>query len=98
MESDNQRGNVRGLLSMASPYILGFFAGAVLYVLSFGPVLRLTSDVIDGSQGFRITCPAKHPEWRRWTRIVYRPLFNVLGGAIGYSPARALQWYVVLWG
>jgi hypothetical protein len=97
MESDDQRGDVRGLLGRASPYVLGFFAAAALYVLSFGPVLSMTSDVIDGSS-FRITRPAKHPEWRRWTRVVYRPLYGVMGGAIGYSPARVLQWYVLLWG
>ena len=97
MESDNHRTNIHGLLSAASRYVLGIFAAAALYVLSFGPVLSLTSDVIDGSS-FRITRPAKHPEWRGWTRIVYRPLFSVIGGAVGYSPARALQWYVVLWG
>jgi hypothetical protein len=76
----------------------GVFITAALYVLSFGPVSRLTVTIIDGSGGgMRVTHQATFPGWCRWTHVVYRPLLAVQSGQAGRLPAHVLSWYVNLW-
>jgi hypothetical protein len=69
---------------------------AGIYILSFGPVFRLTSDKVGPGQV--VLRNARFPGWRKWTFVVYRPLFSVLGGKTGHWPGEALLSYVLWWG
>jgi hypothetical protein len=86
------------VLGWASRFALMLFAAIVIYILSFGPITRLTSTVIDGSGGgMRVARQAPFPGWCRWTHVVYRPLLAVEGGQAGPLPRHVLSWYVNLW-
>jgi hypothetical protein len=88
----------RSWMDILSYWACGIFAAAVVYVLSFGPISRLTSTVIYGSGGgFRVARQAPFPGWCRWTTVVYRPLLAVQGGQAGPLPRKVLSWYVNLW-
>jgi hypothetical protein len=71
-----------------------FFAVVSLYVLSFGPVLRLTGGRItfNGGLGFHNTV---YTSWIPWNIAVYSPLYSVLNGH--GLPSDVLWWYVNLW-
>ncbi len=86
--------------SILRPLGIGTVTILALYVLSFGPVCRLTASRLgpDASGGVRLTRQARFPGWGRWTHTVYRPLFAVMGGHAGQFPKRAIFWYVELWG
>jgi hypothetical protein len=76
----------------------GVFAAGSVYVLSFGPMQRLTCTVLDGSSGtLRVARQAPFPGWCRWTTVVYRPLMAVRGGQEGRLALDILSWYVDLW-
>ena len=81
--------------------VIGAFAVLALYVLSFGPICRLTVSKLapDATgNGMHLASQAKFPGWGRWTHVVYRPLFAILGGHAGQFPKQILFWYVNLWG
>ena len=80
-----------------SRFVVVCAVALVLYVLSFGPIMRLTATVIDGRTG-RVTRVAPFRSWCRWTNVVYSPLFAVMGGWAGQTPRAILTWYVNLWG
>jgi len=80
-----------------SRFVLVCAIALVVYVLSFGPIMRLTATVIDGRTG-RVTRVAPFRSWCHWTNIVYEPLFIVINGGAGETPKAALTWYVSLWG
>jgi len=71
-----------------------------VYVLSFGPVTRLStrSVLIDGStQTSTVIRSARFPSWQGWTPVVYRPLYAVWDGKAGMLPYRILDWYMKFW-
>jgi hypothetical protein len=80
-------------------FLLFFFVAFVTYVLSYGPVLRLTCNVTTGSRddGTRTFHEATFPEWGQWTEVIYRPLMPVEDGRAGALPRRFLSWYANLW-
>jgi hypothetical protein len=88
-------------LGIARSIVLYFVGCLVLYVLSFGPICRLTASVLAPDavgQGVHVARQAKFPTWGRWAQVVYRPLFAVMGGHAGPFPKEVLFWYVRLWG
>jgi hypothetical protein len=97
MDTDCQPtfGATRNSASFISGFAWTFFAAVIIYILSFGPITRLTSDVLGA--GFRTTRRAAFPGWCRWTHVVYRPLLAVQGGQAGRLPSRIVWWYVDLW-
>jgi hypothetical protein len=91
----------RDALGIARSVALWFVGGLVLYVLSFGPICRLSASVVAPDavgQGVHIARHAEFPTWGRWAHVVYRPLFAVMGGHAGQFPKEVLFWYVRLWG
>ena len=75
------------------------FLGALVYVLSFGPAVHLTSPLIDGSGGqMRVVRWPARPDWLSAVHAIYRPLYFVTSGQAGRLPQRVLEWYVLLWG
>jgi hypothetical protein len=97
MSNGNQSHNRQRGHTFVSWLLAGFILFAV-YVLSFGPVCRLTTTIIDGSGGgIRVARKAPFPSWNRWTQIVYRPLFAAEGGQAGPLPREIVSWYVNLW-
>jgi hypothetical protein len=75
------------------------FIGALVYVLSFGPAVRLTSHLIDGSGGqLREVRKPACPSWGPAVQAIYRPLYFVTSGQAGRLPQRVLLWYITLWG
>jgi hypothetical protein len=85
--------------NVVSRGVRGLFTAAAFYVLSYGPVQRLTSNVAygnryDGTRGFRAApCPALAEA----TDVIYHPLFAVELGKAGRLPQRVICWYVDLW-
>jgi hypothetical protein len=78
-----------------------FVGGLVFYVLSFGPICRLTASRLAPDaigHGVHVAHQAKFPTWGRWTHVVYGPLFAVMSGHAGQLPKQVLFWYVGLWG
>ena len=68
------------------------FGVATIYVLSFGPVLRLTTGTVSGLS-------VRPPPFSNsgWVDVVYGPMFRVLHGETGIIPYRALKQYLRLW-
>src|SRR5271169_6376741 len=99
MNTDNQSTSRprRGVRFIRRLLLAGFIVTTV-YILSFGPISRLTSTVLDGSGGvIRVARQTPFEGWCRWTTVVYRPLLAVEGGQAGRLPRKILSWYVNLW-
>jgi hypothetical protein len=89
----------RGRLGLVWTATWVLLIGALLYVLSFGPAVRLTSALIDGSGGqLRMVRKPACPSWALVVHGIYRPLCFATSGQAGRLPQRVLLWYVMLWG
>ena len=64
-----------------------------VYVLSFGPVVKLTMTI--KCAGY--DRPARLPSLANAVNVFYLPLFRVLGGNGAPAPRNALNWYVHIW-
>ena|SRR6516165_5335672 len=74
------------------------FASACIYLLSFGPISRLTVTVITSSgNGSAVVRQPRFPTWDCWTDVVYRPLLAAECGQAGHLPKQVVWWYVGLW-
>ena len=92
-------GQARTSPGWVSPWLLISYIAAVTYVLSYGPMLRLTCNVAYGprEEGKRQFRAAPFPALSPWTDVIYRPLLAVEEGKAGRLPQRVLGWYVNLW-
>jgi hypothetical protein len=102
MKPDNavSAGSVGAALGRVYRLVIVVFLVAALYVLSYGPMERLTCTVaLSGhdAPGGKVIREPLLASWGGWTAPIYSPLRSVECGRAGPWAKRILCWYVDLW-
>jgi hypothetical protein len=93
-------GLVGAALGWVYRFVMVAFLVAALYVLSYGPMERLTCTVAlsgHSAPGGKVIREPLLASWGGWTAAIYSPLLAVECGKAGPWAKRLLCWYVDLW-
>ncbi len=99
-ESVESAGSVGAARRWLSRLVMTVFVGGAVYVLSYGPMERLTCTVaLSGhdAPGGKVLREPLLASWGGWTAAIYSPLLAVECGKAGPLAKRILCSYVDLW-